>query len=189
MRQRVMIAVALASEPAVLLCDEPTTALDVTIQAQILDLLDDLREDSSSALVFVTHDLGVVREICEDIAVMYAGRIVETGADRPAAPAAASLHARSLRAVVDVDEQSEPPRPIPGTIPSPAGWPAAARFTRAAHWRPRSAAGSITTLRHDRRRERARALRAAPNAGFDRGAPGEATIASSTAPRTTTPRR
>ncbi len=78
-RQRVMIAVALSSEPRVLLCDEPTTALDVTIQAQVLALLADLRRDEGLTLVFVTHDLGVAAEVADDLAVMYAGRLVETG--------------------------------------------------------------------------------------------------------------
>jgi oligopeptide/dipeptide ABC transporter ATP-binding protein len=79
LRQRVMIATALATEPALLLCDEPTTALDVTVQDQILGLLAQLRRDLDMAMVFVTHDLAVIAEVCDRIAVMYAGRIVEVG--------------------------------------------------------------------------------------------------------------
>jgi len=82
MRQRAMIAMALSCNPDVLIADEPTTALDVTIQAQILELLDRLRADFDSAVILITHDLGVVAEVADDIVVMYAGRIVERGAKR-----------------------------------------------------------------------------------------------------------
>ncbi len=77
MRQRVMIAMALACRPDILICDEPTTALDVTVQAQILDLMVELQEETGMAMIFITHDLGVVAEICDDVSVMYDGRVVE----------------------------------------------------------------------------------------------------------------
>jgi len=79
MRQRVMIAMALSCKPKLLIADEPTTALDVTIQAQILDLINKMRSESGAAVVFITHDLGVVSEICDKVAVMYAGMVMECG--------------------------------------------------------------------------------------------------------------
>ena len=82
MRQRVMIAMALSCDPELLIADEPTTALDVTIQAQIIDLLKELKNRLGMAIIFITHDLGVVSDICDDIIVMYAGKIVETGTKR-----------------------------------------------------------------------------------------------------------
>src|SRR5436305_15120984 len=82
MRQRAMIAMALACNPDVLIADEPTTALDVTIQAQIIELIDRLKDEFNSAVILITHDLGVVAEIADDIIVMYAGRIVERAAKR-----------------------------------------------------------------------------------------------------------
>ena len=96
MRQRVMIAIALCCNPQVLIADEPTTALDVTIQAQILDLMLELKEKLGTAIILITHDLGVVAETCERVIVMYAGRMVEQAtAARAVRAAPASLHARA----------------------------------------------------------------------------------------------
>lgn len=78
MRQRIMIAMAVALEPDVIIADEPTTALDVTIQAQVVDLLETIRKRSDAGMIFITHDLGVVAELADRVAVMYAGRVVET---------------------------------------------------------------------------------------------------------------
>jgi oligopeptide/dipeptide ABC transporter ATP-binding protein len=129
MRQRVLIAMALASEPAVLLCDEPTTAIDVTVQAQVLELLDDLRRRLGLTIVFVSHDLGVVRQVCEQVAVMYTGRLLEAGAtiellDAPAHPYTSAL----LEAVVDLDDPLGAPHPIPGSLPDPADLPPGCPF-------------------------------------------------------------
>ncbi len=91
MRQRVVIAMALACKPALLIADEPTTALDVTIQAQILELIHELQAEMGMAVILITHDLGVIAETCDDVVVMYAGRVAEQGSvydifDRPAHP-------------------------------------------------------------------------------------------------------
>ena len=95
MRQRVMIAMALANDPQLLIADEPTTALDVTIQAQILALIRQLQTESGMAMILITHDLGVVAEVADEVAVMYAGRVVESGpVRRHLRRSAASLHHR-----------------------------------------------------------------------------------------------
>ncbi|PWI43933.1 peptide ABC transporter ATP-binding protein [Streptomyces sp. ICBB 8177] len=120
MRQRAMIALALVCDPELLIADEPTTALDVTVQAQILDLLADLQRERGTAIVFVTHDLGVVAGVCDDVLVMYAGRCVERGSVReilksPRHPYTWGLLGSLPRMTDDADE---PLRPIPGTPPS-----------------------------------------------------------------------
>jgi oligopeptide/dipeptide ABC transporter ATP-binding protein len=129
MRQRVMIAIALACEPAVVLCDEPTTALDVTIQDQILRLLTRLCRESGTSLVFVTHDLPVVAQVCDQLAVMYAGQIVERGPvkdvlTRPSHPYTLGL----VRSAPDVDHVRSSLLAIPGSPPSLINPPAGCRF-------------------------------------------------------------
>ena len=127
-RQRVMLAVILARRPAVLLADEPTTALDVTIQAQILHLLASLQQQLGMALILVTHDLGIVRQVVHRVAVMYAGRIVETAATaelfaRPRHPYTAGL----IASVPSVD-RDRPLVPIPGSPPDLVGLGAGCAF-------------------------------------------------------------
>jgi oligopeptide/dipeptide ABC transporter ATP-binding protein len=120
MRQRVMISIALAGEPQVLLCDEPTTALDATVTMRVLDLLVGLAKDLNIAIIFVTHDLGVAARICDRIVVMYAGRMVEEGPAsevlrRPRHPYTLAL----LKAVPTKDSTIEQLRAIPGNPPAP----------------------------------------------------------------------
>ena len=129
MRQRVMIAMALSCRPSILIADEPTTALDVTIQAQIIELIDRLKDEFNSAVILITHDLGVVAEIADDIIVMYAGRIVEHGDvgavfEQPLHPYTAGLQASLPR----LGEEQERLRVIPGNVPNPARFPQGCRF-------------------------------------------------------------
>ena len=129
MRQRVMIAIALSCEPRLILCDEPTTALDVTIQDQILKLLLKLREELGMSVVFVTHDLAVVAQTCQTLAVMYAGQVVETGTvhdvfHQPRHPYTLGL----LRSVPDPDDVRESLDSIPGSPPDLVSPPAGCRF-------------------------------------------------------------
>jgi peptide/nickel transport system ATP-binding protein/oligopeptide transport system ATP-binding protein len=130
MRQRVMIGIALACNPKLLIADEPTTALDVTIQAQILELMTDLRERLGMSMMLITHDLGVVAEMCDDVVVMYAGRVVERGPvdevfGRPQHPyTEALLQSIPLLGMT----QAEKLRVIRGTVPSPLDWPQGCRF-------------------------------------------------------------
>jgi oligopeptide/dipeptide ABC transporter ATP-binding protein len=129
MRQRVMIAMALACEPDVLIADEPTTALDVTIQAQILELIGSLRERLGMAVVLITHDLGVVAETCDRVLVMYAGRIVEQAPvgdlfEAPGHPYTEGL----LGAVPRLGASADSLAVIPGQVPSAYAWPSGCRF-------------------------------------------------------------
>ncbi|HEX2168403.1 MAG TPA: ABC transporter ATP-binding protein [Longimicrobiales bacterium] len=128
-RQRVMIAMSLACEPELLIADEPTTALDVTIQAQILDLLAELRSRLGMAVVLITHDLGVVAEVCDRVVVMYAGQVVEHGTveqifSDPRHPYTEGL----LQAVPRLGARKDKLAVIPGTVPSPLHWPVGCRF-------------------------------------------------------------
>jgi oligopeptide transport system ATP-binding protein len=131
MRQRVMIAMALSCDPAVLIADEPTTALDVTVQAQILELLKSLQRDSGMAVIFITHNLGVVAEIADRVMVMYAGRIVERGSVTGVMSAPYMPYTQGLIGAVPslaVSELYEPLTSIPGTVPSPAALPPGCSF-------------------------------------------------------------
>jgi oligopeptide/dipeptide ABC transporter ATP-binding protein len=129
MRQRVMIAMALACRPAVLIADEPTTALDVTIQAQILELLKELQREMGMAVILITHDLGVVAETAHRVAVMYAGQVVEYADVRPTFRRPLHPYTAGLQASLPtLGVQTDRLRVIPGTVPNPSRYPAGCRF-------------------------------------------------------------
>lgn len=129
MRQRVMIAMALALDPKILIADEPTTALDVTVQAQVMDLLKDLQRDTGMGLILITHDLGVVNEVADRVAVMYAGKVVETGTiddvfTRPAHPYTTGL----MSSIPSLEQKGSRLQPIVGSPPSLAAIPSGCSF-------------------------------------------------------------
>ena len=129
MRQRAMIAMALSTRPSLLIADEPTTALDVTIQAQVIDLMKDLVDEFHMGIVFITHDLGVVAQTCDRVNVMYLGRLIEEGPVRdvirnPKHPYTQGL----IAALPQLDDLDKPLTPVPGDIPSPLERPSGCVF-------------------------------------------------------------
>jgi peptide/nickel transport system ATP-binding protein len=148
MRQRAMIAMALVNDPKLLIADEPTTALDVTVQAQILDLIADLQRDFGSAVVFITHDLGVVAEIADDILVMYAGNAIEHGPvdkilGKPLHPYTWGL----LESIPALAGEPQPLHPIPGSPPSLLAVPSGCAFHPRCEFRKRVPDDLCRTLR------------------------------------------
>jgi oligopeptide transport system ATP-binding protein len=136
LRQRVMISMALSSRPKLLIADEPTTALDVTIQAQILDLLRNLQQEFGMSILLITHDLGVVAEMCDKVAVMYAGRIVEGATVEPIFDAPAHPYTNGLlEAIPNAGRDGAPFRPIPGSPPDLARLPQGCRFAPRCRYR------------------------------------------------------
>jgi len=129
MRQRIMIAMALVCNPKVLIADEPTTALDVTIQAQILELMNELKKIVGTSVLFITHDLGVIAEICDEVVVMYCGRVVESGDvlsifKKPRHPYTEGL----LKSIPKLGEHVEILESIPGNVPNPKYMPKGCKF-------------------------------------------------------------
>ena len=129
MRQRVMIAMALACNPELLIADEPTTALDVTIQAQILELMDELRDEFNTSIILITHNLGVIAEVADKVAVMYGGRIVEqtdtvTLYKDPEHPYTAGL----IKSIPKIEGSEGKLKPIKGTVPDPLNFPKGCKF-------------------------------------------------------------
>ncbi len=129
MRQRVMIAMALACRPKILIADEPTTALDVTIQAQILDLLKKLQREFAMAVMLITHDLGVIAEFCNRVMVMYAGRVIERGTrERIFGEAVHPYTEGLLNSIPTLDEDTDRLHTVPGVVPSAYAMPRGCRF-------------------------------------------------------------
>ena len=129
MRQRVLIAMALACKPDLLIADEPTTALDVTVQAQILDLLMSLQSELGLTILFITHDLSVVAQTCDRVMVLYSGRLVESGPTRALLDTPAHPYTKGL--LDSLPERAEPGRPLqelPGRLPDPAQRPQGCAF-------------------------------------------------------------
>ena len=148
MRQRVMIAMALSCSPKLLIADEPTTALDVTTQAQIVELLHALQREEDMAMIFVTHDLGVIADVADDVVVMYAGQIVEhrTAVDlfaRPQHPYTEAL----LHAIPQLTPRGEPLHAIPGMVPRPDQFPAGCRFAPRCSYAQEACAAAPVPLR------------------------------------------
>ena len=148
MRQRVMIAMAIVNRPQLLIADEPTTALDVTIQAQILELLADLRHKFGWAMLFISHDLAVVSNVCDRIAVMYAGSLVELGKSADVFAQPAHPYTRGLLECSPTlrSDRSRPLRSIEGTVPSPANLPAGCPFEPRCEFRVAACAQSLPPL-------------------------------------------
>ena len=129
MKQRVIIAMALACSPRLLIADEPTTALDVTIQAQVLDMMRELKEKTGTSMLLITHDLGVVAETCDKVAVIYAGEIIESGSIEEIFNDTAHPYTVGLFGSLPlIDEDVRRLRPIPGLMPDPTDLPAGCKF-------------------------------------------------------------
>ena len=130
MKQRVVIAMALACNPKLLIADEPTTALDVTIQAQVLEMMNDLKKKFGTSMLLITHDLGIVAEICDDVAIMYAGEIVEYGELKQVFLNTAHPYTIGLfGSIPDLDNEVERLKPIPGLMPDPGNLPEGCKFS------------------------------------------------------------
>lgn len=129
MKQRVVIAMALACNPKLLIADEPTTALDVTIQAQVLDLMRKLREKYNMAMIMITHDLGIVAGSCDDVAVMYAGKIIEQGTLEEVFNETKHPYTEGLfNSLPNINDRKSELRPIPGLMPDPSNLPKGCAF-------------------------------------------------------------
>lgn len=131
MRQRVMIAMALACKPKILIADEPTTALDVTIQAQILHLMNELQRENGTSIIFITHDLGVINEMADDVVVMYCGQVVEQAPASVIFTDCKQSHPYTeglMNSIPRIDGEKNKLEPIPGVVPHPLALPKGCKF-------------------------------------------------------------
>ena len=148
MKQRVIIAIALACNPSLLIADEPTTALDVTIQAQILELMANLRREFGSSMLLITHDLGVVAEVCDNVAIMYAGEIVEYGDLRHIYRNASHPYTEGLfGSLPNLKDQGEELEPIRGMMPDPMHLPEGCAFAPRCPYATEACSASVPYLR------------------------------------------
>lgn len=149
MKQRVVIAIALACNPRLLIADEPTTALDVTIQAQVLQLMNNLKKELNTSMILITHDLGVVAETCENVAIMYAGEIVEVGTLADIYENARHPYTQGLfGSIPDLDVEQKRLKPIAGLVPDPSNLPKGCKFApRCPHCTPECEKAAVRNYR------------------------------------------
>ncbi|MCR5229300.1 MAG: ABC transporter ATP-binding protein [Solobacterium sp.] len=149
MKQRVVIAIALACNPSLLIADEPTTALDVTVQAQVMEMMNKLKRELDTAMILITHDLGIVAEICDKVAIMYAGEIIEYGTaedifDNHRHPYTEGL----FGSIPNLEEDQDRLSPIPGLMPDPTTLPEGCNFAeRCPYAKPECSRGAVMTSR------------------------------------------
>ena len=147
MKQRIVIAMALACDPSLLLADEPTTALDVTIQEQVLDLIDNLKKQFNTSMLLITHDLGIVAEVCDKVAIMYAGEIVEYGTLEHIYNNTSHPYTQGLfGSIPNFNSKTHRLKPIKGLMPDPANLPDGCVFAeRCPHAKDECRSGKLTT--------------------------------------------
>ena len=149
MKQRVVIAIALACNPRILIADEPTTALDVTIQAQVLSMMNDLKIKFNTALVMITHDLGVVAKMCDDVAIVYAGRIVESGTLEDVFNHTMHPYTEGLfNSLPNIDNREAELKPIPGLMPDPTHLPKGCAFAPRCRYATEACKEKMPEVRH-----------------------------------------
>lgn len=149
MKQRVVIAIALACNPKLLIADEPTTALDVTIQAQVLELMSELKEKYDTSMIMITHDLGIVAEVCDDVAVMYAGRIVEQGSLEEVFGKTMHPYTEGLfNSLPNIKNRQAKLKPIHGLMPDPTEVPVGCPFAPRCNYATEACKKGIPALKH-----------------------------------------